>query len=776
MGRGGPAFRAGVLALAGLCALSPPALAKVTDAQVLQAINRGKEWLISQQKANGSFGGGHGQGESCLAFMTLAYMGMHPNREVMAKALTFHMNLNPDADMGGRQGYALPIRVMGLSYVHDELLGEKRAAVRRRMLEDVLRFKIGQTPDGGWRYPLQPNSGWDFSVTQWPILAMWEASLVGIEVPAEPLHKARELYYAKQNRDGGYAYQSGGSVGSMTAAGLASLYIIGDVLEPGSGCPCMGGRSRRTVSETDRRVDLALDWLSKEFLPDRSPRGGHSDDLYWLYCVERVGIAAGYKRFGTHNWYEEGAAYLVKKQNANGSWKGRWGEVSGTCFALLFLFKGRAPVLFNKLKFDGAWNVHRRDLANLTHYFSRAAREQVYHWQIVDLQAPLDELHDAPILYISAESVPKWTDPEKQKLRQFTDTGGTILFEASCGNTAVRSWFTGFAQEVWPEWPLKKIAQDDPLWGGTPGTPPMHPIKTQPDWFSVHDGIRPVVFFSADDISCAWQMRAHAAKEYLFKLGINLYAYATDGAPKRFKLTERGVPRAADKYAGPLKAGGRTTLRIARVRHAGNWEVGANYGGLEQAAAGLKAAGVTADVTGPKAVPFNEGGVPATGLAGYHAAYLAGSGPFTLTQAEREGLKAFIAGGGLLWFEAAMGAPEFDQALQKLVGQMGWKLEVLPLTHALLTGRMGAALGHNLVARVEFRKSIRIGRLPRAELIGVYADGRLIGVYSPLDVMFAIKPYEAYKCRGYLPQDAEAVAANILLYLTTVGEASAGPA
>ena len=103
---------------------------------------------------------------------------------------------------------------------------------------------------------------------------------------------------------------------------------------------------------------------------------------------------------------------------------------------------------------------------------------------------------------------------------------------------------------------------------------------------------------------------------------------------------------------------------------------------------------------------------------------------------------------------------------------MGWKLQLLPVTHDLMTGRMGAALGHNLTTHVEFRRSLRVVKLGRAyaDLIGVYSGDRLIGVYSPLDVMFAITPYEAYKCKGYLPQDAEAVATNILLYLTTLGK------
>jgi hypothetical protein len=49
----------------------------------------------------------------------------------------------------------------------------------------------------------------------------------------------------------------------------------------------------------------------------------------------------------------------------------------------------------------------------------------------------------------------------------------------------------------------------------------------------------------------------------------------------------------------------------------------------------------------------------------------------------------------------------------------------------------------------------------------VYAGDKLIGVLSPLDVMFSINPYEACMLRGYRPPDAAAIATNIVLLATT---------
>jgi len=735
----------------------------VTDEDVRQAIEKGRQFLISQAKPDGSFAGGNlAGGHSALAFMTLAYMGEHPNREHMASGLNYLMGLDATTGFGNRQGYAVPIRIMGLSYIYKKLLGDRRRLVSLLATQDLMHLQAGQALNGGWRYTLEPNNNYDFSVTQWPILAMRDAKWAGIEFPDPTGHLAKSLalYFKGQHQDGGWAYQAGGgkSYGSMTAAGLASLFIIADFLEPNSGCPCTQGRSRREISQIEKAEDAALEWLGKHFSATTNPeKGGRT--LYWLYCVERVGIAAGYKYFGTHNWYKEGAAELVKTQGKDG----RWGNLEDTCFALLYLYKGRAPILFNKLKFDGVWNAHRRDIANLTHFIERS-KEQMFHWQIVELNAPLDELHDAPILYITAESAPEFTDAEKKKLRAFTDTGGTILFEASCGNPAVRNWLTKFAAEVWPEWKLVKLSGDHGVWDA------LNQMKTRPDALGVSDGIRTAVFYSPDDISCAWQTQAVARRGYLFDWGINLYTYATDGAPLRAKLAARG-PEITDRFTGTVKPGPAKTLRIARVKHGGDWEVGANYRGFDHLARYVRAkAGITLQVTEPTEVPFTSGGVAVADLRPGQIAYLGGSADVALAAEEQAAMKTYLAGGGFLWIEAVTGSLAFDQAVRKLVADMGWALKLLPGSHPLLHGRMAGAEGYNLTSRVQFRRALRgqrIGR-PSAEFYGLYQGEKMVGLYSPFDVLFSLTGYEAHRCRGYKAEDAMAVGTNLALYFSTL--------
>src|SRR6185503_17907680 len=97
---------------------------------------------------------------------------------------------------------------------------------------------------------------------------------------------------------------------------------------------------------------------------------------------ERAGRLSGLRFFGDHDWYREQAAYLIAMQNGvAGHWVGMGSvedqPIAGTSMALLFLSKGMAPVMINKLKYGprdprrktevvgNDWNRHRRDVRNL---------------------------------------------------------------------------------------------------------------------------------------------------------------------------------------------------------------------------------------------------------------------------------------------------------------------------------------------------------------------------------------------------------------------------
>src|SRR5262249_7964839 len=159
------------------------------------------------------------------------------------------------------------------------------------------------------------------------------------------------------------------------------------------------------------------------------------------------------------DWYREGCEFLLEnetyKQRGDGSWMGRGvgaHPVISTSFALLFLSKGRTPVLISKLvhgpyprkDHDHEWNNDRNDLRYLVEFASKELfKRQPLAWQVFDaMRAPVQndpklleltsELLQSPIAYITGHKSPKdrFTGREKKLLQQFIEHGGFILAEA----------------------------------------------------------------------------------------------------------------------------------------------------------------------------------------------------------------------------------------------------------------------------------------------------------------------------------------------------------
>jgi hypothetical protein len=138
----------------------------------------------------------------------------------------------------------------------------------------------------------------------------------------------------------GFRYNDGAPVkGSMTAAGVTVLAIAREAL----GTKLGSGQS----AEVAKSIQLGLAWLGQHFRVDANPFGEEHWLYYWLYGVERVGGLLELDALGAHDWYREGAEFLLSKQNAAGDWAApphaliRPSETD-TCYALLFLRRATA--------------------------------------------------------------------------------------------------------------------------------------------------------------------------------------------------------------------------------------------------------------------------------------------------------------------------------------------------------------------------------------------------------------------------------------------------
>ena len=102
----------------------------------------------------------------------------------------------------------------------------------------------------------------------------------------------------------------------------------------------------RHGAEYGRAVHDGLAWLGRHFTVNSNPYRGNNDfHYYFLYGLERAGELAGVENFGPHDWYREGAEYLLAQQHKDGYWRGAGhdGPLAATSYALLFLTRGTVP-------------------------------------------------------------------------------------------------------------------------------------------------------------------------------------------------------------------------------------------------------------------------------------------------------------------------------------------------------------------------------------------------------------------------------------------------
>ncbi len=755
-----------------LSSVAPASGQDVTAEQVDAAIDRGVEYLLGRQRDNGQWSG-HDYSKPLPD--TVRYPGQDEVVAMAALAYAERSLKNPKVKAGFdallqlplEKTYTLGVRMIAVAEFYRHEKDERQRALMRVSLQrDAQKLLSIQLRHGAWFYNETKNQNvWCFSNTQIAILGLQQAVSCGVELPAEPIRRVQELYLAKQRDDGGWNYGRPGanwenkpSYGSMTAAGVASLLLTRDMLNPGAGCPCSGTSSRPSRDpRVDQAIQRGMEWLGNEFRASTNPgkgSSGHAGVPYWLYAAERVGIATGIKYFGEHDWYGEGAAQLLSKQRSDGS----WGSMADTMFSMLFLVKGRGPILMNKLMYDGPWDQHPHDMANLCQYVGEA-KEQQFNWQVIHLGLPVEEWHDAPVLFISTEQPIELSAEQKQKLRAYTDSGGTILVEASCSNRSAQLWWNELFKEVWPEFEMSRVGKDHPVWKAD-----LQITGRTPVLMGMNDGLRTIIFYSPSDISCQLHLNQRTRNKPLFDLGNNLYAYTTDRGKLRTRLSGRNIEH-GQQYADQFLERGweRQELKVVRLKHNGDWTLGRHYRQWQVLGERLKEKAQVQLTMADEAVAAGK-----DVAADVDVVYISGRRGFGLPRDGQKWLKEFTDNGGLIVADAVMGGEDFDTAFRAEIAKAGLVLRNLGADHALLSGEFGEGRGYK-IGDVEFTYNLRRERIRNSQpvLVGIFSGDRMVGVYSPFDLMYAQTSAKAFDSRGYMPADAEAIAANIVIWASS---------
>ena len=382
----------------------------ITAEQVARAIDKGIDFLVREQNPNGEWrrNGAHPGGVTALCTLALLNAGVQVDEAVIVRAL----KRLDRVEIERSSVYSVSLMTM----VYCMATPENRDRIGR-CVDYLVKAQHSGAGNGDW------SGGWsygdmgrrpDASNSQFALLALHEASLLGFQVDQRVWQQARWYWDSIRFRNGGYFYTDSNRVvtGSMTCAGISSLIIIDENLP--QRVPYANGQILCcTEDERLEDVEAASQWLATHFSVRSNPALGPStfsrSNFYFLYGLERAARLSGQRFFGEHDWYREGADYLIRAQQGN-RWRGTssHGEDRpeiATAFALLFLSKGRRPIVIGKYKHsdDNDWDRHRKGV----HYLTRSLEADwglKLNWQTIEGKyATADDLLEAPFCSSAVE-------------------------------------------------------------------------------------------------------------------------------------------------------------------------------------------------------------------------------------------------------------------------------------------------------------------------------------------------------------------------------------
>ena len=768
-----------VLALSGcLISLTPTYLeAAVDPAVVQQAIDRGVIYLKKTQNTRGGWNEYSGQscGLSSLCTLALLNSGVSADEKVIQNALEYLRGFEPE------ETYSVSLQTLAFCQLG---AANDLPRIRRNVQWLISHQRSGDAISergGSWDYGRQRGSG-DPSNSQFALLALRAATDLGIEVGPGVYQRSLEYWRVRQ-RGGGWSYGNSPRIsGSMTCAGIASMVIANQCLNSSEELviQCCGN-----AAEQNQPVEDGLRWLGENFTLQVNPGGDSLTFFYYLYALERVGRLTGRRFIGGHDWYREGAERLISLQDEFvGFWSGsgamEQNREIATSFALLFLSKGKRQVVIGRAKYgskdDNQWLQHPQALRQLVKHVERDWGRDLT-WQTIELEsAELQDLLQAPVLIISGSRALQLSDRMKDRLRDYVNQGGCLIFEAQagagCGDAAeFETSVTNLCARWFGNLELERLPPSHPLWTIRHQVDPS--AISEDFWvYGVQACCRTAVFYFPQSVSCRWgygdyllqqsqQVNSDSLRDpkgaldqvkNAIHLGENLIAYAT-GRELKNKLEKRMV--LSNETVSEVN---RSELRIA------NLALGSDATEAKRTvpnAASLITSSVPIELVAP-AEPI---GFDALALRDMPFLWIHGREDFRLNTDQRAVLRTYVENGGIVIAASLCGSEDFSSAFRREWSSIfpNQKLESVPNDSDLLNIPNGFD-----IRSVTTRRFNRSGQLTKSvgppSLEWMRYDGLAAVFFSPLDLSCALESPNSVQCPGYETQVAAKIAANIVLF------------
>lgn len=338
-----------------LVALGQHQFPTVAQAQVLTpespevraAVQRGVRYLSEYQRHEST-------GRLILSALAIAKSGEPMNHPKIQQALQRIANVYGGENLPRpfyESVYETSVAIILLAAVDPQ--GHRREI--QVLVDYLLRM---QRPSGTFSNPpMRVNHG-DTSMTQYAVLAFWEAEKAGASVPIERWQAAANWLLKTQKSNGGFVYNpeindDAAITPSMSAGGLGTCYII--AARTGLAKQAERQRSPNAPSvlkpveeKQDRQGDNRLN-INTAALNNALNRGDNwfaqngtvqvrTRQYYYLYSFERYRsfreYVEGHSPPAPH-WYDQAARFLLETEDPEKA----WGNDVFTAFAVLFLVR-----------------------------------------------------------------------------------------------------------------------------------------------------------------------------------------------------------------------------------------------------------------------------------------------------------------------------------------------------------------------------------------------------------------------------------------------------
>ncbi len=734
-----------------LAATRPERTPPVNDADVVQALRRGADFLLQHKnhdnwERNPTWEADklpqHG-GETAMALWALLTMGqttddpqLNYKSDELAAAIVWLLHHEPKTVYVA----AVQARVFSLLPAKSEYrapLGQLKQALRESQLDNggfSYALSPAELPETDLRTSsaaataTKPAAGpWDASNSRYGLMGIFAAADVegGTELPLQPFWVSAEKFWrTHQNADGGWGYceTSTASRPALSAAGVASLYMI-------------AAAGIQPPTKPDPALALGLAFVSKNFNPHQP-----EENYDYLYSILRVGQASGLRRLDGTDWYNDGAAALLAAQQPDGSWAGPSPTVA-TAYALLFLTQGREPLAFNKLNMgnDLIGATVATDATNLAHYLGRTF-EQPLGWRLIALRDDLHDFSTAPILLMVLSRDPHFSAGDLDKLHQFTQAGG-LIFSTGAGSSLTNTIGKYAGKMAEGHNLFRKLPADHVLYEGSNRGASVPPL------WGVDNGVRELWIHAPIDMDAAWQKNAGGTGD-AWRIPANLLRYVAGGTG----LLRSPSPLSALSAKIPKDI---ISVDVAQIRYEGNWnpEPAAWPHMADLAArfhANLQITTIDPDALDARKTPL---------------AHLTGTEKLTLSSAQVAQLKAYVDSGGLLFIDAAGAKPDFIASARALIAQMcpNSKLEPIPLNSPIYNGSIPRSIKADKINYRTFAAHPD-GNEQTPRLEGVTLNGRCAIIFSADDITSGLLGTDTWGIAGYTPRSAQALTRNIIMY------------